>query len=226
MKQLGTVVHGERETRLQPLFTWGKGKKKEQGMSLWSDEGLKYFRCAKKKWKEVYADNEEKQMMYGEFENWLNMCGKNIMVGTSNKTLHSVLARWTSKDDGKLRKTLESECIGSKEEEEEGYNSDRDYNLLSKTWSREEREKQNRNKGREVERADEALRGNKDNIEGKIEESANEINDSTFTMTKKNMQGDNKIWAVRQRQQGVILLGEKRKDRLEGDKNLCYWKGS
>jgi hypothetical protein len=50
---------------------------------------------------------------------------------------------------------------------------------------REESEKQNRNKGREVENADEALRGNKDNIEGKIEESAGEINGSTFTMTKR-----------------------------------------
>ncbi len=36
-----------------------------------------------------------------------------------------------------------------------------------------------------MERADEALRGNKANIEGKIEESANKINDSTFTMTKR-----------------------------------------
>jgi hypothetical protein len=36
-----------------------------------------------------------------------------------------------------------------------------------------------------VERADEALRGNKDNIEGKFEESADKINDSTFTMTKR-----------------------------------------
>ena len=123
--------------------------------------------------------------MYSEFENWFELYGKNITVGKINKTLHSVLARWTLKDDDKLRKTVESECIGSKEEEEEGYNSDRGYNLLSKTWLREEREKQNRNKGREVERADEALRGNKDNIEGKIEESAYEINDSTFTMTKR-----------------------------------------
>jgi hypothetical protein len=47
MKQLGAAVHGERETRLQLLFTGGKGKKKEQhGMSLWSVEGLKYFRHA------------------------------------------------------------------------------------------------------------------------------------------------------------------------------------
>ncbi len=48
MKQLGAAVHGERETRLQPLFTAVKGKKKEQGMSLWSVEGLKYFRRAEK----------------------------------------------------------------------------------------------------------------------------------------------------------------------------------
>jgi hypothetical protein len=48
MKQLGAAVHGERETRLRPLCTGGKGKKKEQGMSLWSDEGLKYFRHAEK----------------------------------------------------------------------------------------------------------------------------------------------------------------------------------
>jgi hypothetical protein len=48
MKQLGLAVHGEKETRLRPLFTGGKGKKKEQGMSLWSVEGLKYFRHAEK----------------------------------------------------------------------------------------------------------------------------------------------------------------------------------
>ena len=48
-------------------------------------------------------------MIYGEFENWLIMYGKNIMVGKSNKTLHSVSARWTLKDDDKLRKTVESE---------------------------------------------------------------------------------------------------------------------
>ncbi len=52
-------------------------------------------------------------------------------------------------------------------------------------WWRENREKQNRHKGREVERADEALKGNKDNKEGKIEESVNQINNSTFTMTKR-----------------------------------------
>ncbi len=48
IKQLGAAVHGERGTKLRPLFTGGKGKKKEQGMSLWSVEGLKYLRRAEK----------------------------------------------------------------------------------------------------------------------------------------------------------------------------------
>jgi hypothetical protein len=80
-------------------------------------------------------------MMYGEFENWLNMYGKNITVGKSNKTLNLVLARWILEDDDKLMRTVESKCIGIKEEEEEGYNSDKGYNLLSMTWSGEERVK-------------------------------------------------------------------------------------
>ncbi len=67
----------------------------------------------------MYADNEKKRMLYGEFENWLKMYGKDITVGKSNKTLHLVLARWTSKDDDKSRKTVESECSGIKDEEEE-----------------------------------------------------------------------------------------------------------
>jgi hypothetical protein len=39
MKQLGAAVHGDRETKKRPLFTGRKGKKKEQGKSLWSGEG-------------------------------------------------------------------------------------------------------------------------------------------------------------------------------------------
>jgi hypothetical protein len=153
--------------------------------------------------------------MYGEFENWLNMYGKIITVGKSNKTFHQVLARWTSKDDDKSRKTVESECDGSKEEEKEGYNSDRGYNLLSKTWSREERKKQNRNKGSDVEKAEEAQRGNKDNVEDKIEESADEINGSTFTLTKrKNVRGQQNVSSLAKAKRSHTTRGEgeKRKD--------------
>ncbi len=86
MKQLGAAVHGDRETKKQTLFTGGKGKKKKQGKSLWSGEGLKYFKH-QKKWREVYADDEKMQMMYNGFESWLNKYGKDITVGkNSNKT--------------------------------------------------------------------------------------------------------------------------------------------
>jgi hypothetical protein len=47
-KKMGAAVHGEWETRLQLLFAGWKGKKKVQGMSLWSVEGLKYSRHAEK----------------------------------------------------------------------------------------------------------------------------------------------------------------------------------
>ncbi len=48
MKELGAAVHGEQEVKVRPLFTEGTGKKKEQGKSLWSDEGMKYFQRAEK----------------------------------------------------------------------------------------------------------------------------------------------------------------------------------
>ena len=59
--------------------------------------------------------------MYGEFENWLNEYGKDIKVGKSNKTLHPLLASWTTKNDNKPTKIGEAECDGSEEEEDEGY---------------------------------------------------------------------------------------------------------
>jgi hypothetical protein len=48
MKQFGAAMHGDREPKKRPLFTGGKGKKKEQGRSLWSGEGMKYFYRAEK----------------------------------------------------------------------------------------------------------------------------------------------------------------------------------
>jgi hypothetical protein len=83
------------------------------------------------------------QMIYGGFESWLNKYGKDITVGKNiNKTLHLVMVQWTLKDNDMLRKTLELECNISEEEEEgDGYCSDKGYNLLSKMWLREERDK-------------------------------------------------------------------------------------
>jgi hypothetical protein len=64
------------------------------------------------------------------------------------KTLHSIIARWTSKDKHKLGKSAKPESNESKDKEDEGYCSDKGNNLLSRTWLREEREKQKRNEDR------------------------------------------------------------------------------
>jgi hypothetical protein len=133
----------------------------------------------------VYADNEKMQMMYGGLESWLNKYGKDITVGkNSYKTLHLVMARWTSKDDDMSRKTLELECNISKEEEEdEGYCSNKVYNLLSKTWSREDRDKEKRNECIDVDRNDKASRGNGNDKE-EIRESGDEVHGRSFLLLR------------------------------------------
>ncbi len=76
------------------------------------------------------------------------------------------MTRWTLKDNDMSRKTLELECNISKEEEEDdGYCSNKGYNLLSKTWSREERDKEKRNKGIDVGKQEKRQRQRRDERE-------------------------------------------------------------
>jgi hypothetical protein len=128
-------------------------------------------------------------MMYGGFESWLNKYGKDITAGkNSNKTLHFVMARWTSKDNDMSRKTLELECNISKEEEEEDdrYCFHKGYNLLSKTWSREERDKETRNESIDVDRTDKASRENSDDEE-EMRESGDEVHGRSFLLLRNRL---------------------------------------
>ncbi len=85
------------------------------------------------------------------------------------------------------RKTLELECSISKEEEEDnGYCSNKGYNLLSKMWSREERDKEKRNKGIDVDRTDKASRGNGDNEEER-RESRDEEHGRSFLLLRNRL---------------------------------------
>ena len=53
--------------------------------------------------------------------------------------MHSVLARWKSTEDRGLGHNNDNkECDENEEDEDEGYNLDIGYDLLSKRWSREE----------------------------------------------------------------------------------------
>ncbi len=126
--------------------------------------------------------------MYGGFESWLKKYGKDVTVRkTSNKTLHLVMVRWTLKDNDMSRKTLELECnISIEEEEDDGYCSDKGYNLLSKTWSREERDKEKRNKGIDVDRTDKASRGNGEDEE-EMKESGDEVHGRSFLLLRNRL---------------------------------------
>jgi hypothetical protein len=85
------------------------------------------------------------------------------------------------------RKTLELECNISREEEEDnGYCSNKGYSLLSKTWSREERDKEKKNKGIDVDRTDKASRGNGDNKE-EMKESGDEVHGRSFLLLKNRL---------------------------------------
>jgi hypothetical protein len=56
------------------------------------------------------------------------------------------MARWTAR--GKCNSDINAKTEGidsNNDEEDEGYSSDKGTNLLSKMWSKEEREKQKRN---------------------------------------------------------------------------------
>ncbi len=130
------------------------------------------------------------QLMYGGFESWLNKYGKDITVRkNSNKTLHFVMARWTLKDNDISRKTLELECNiskGKEEEEDNGYYSDKGYNLLSKTWSIEERDKEKRNEGIDMDRTDKASRGNGNNKK-EMRESGDEVHGRSFLLLRNRL---------------------------------------
>ena len=105
VRTLGMVVHGEKGPKAKHLFTGGKGKKRGDGMSLWSNQGMKYFMKAQGKLTSVYLDEASTREMYAEFEQWLNEYSTNVKVGKRvNKTLHSVLARWISTEDSIKKK--------------------------------------------------------------------------------------------------------------------------
>ncbi len=82
------------------------------------------------------------------------------------------------------RKTLELECNISKDkEEDDGYCFNKGYNLLSKTWSKKERDKERRNEGIDVDRTDKASRGNGDEEE-EMKESGDEVHGISFLLLR------------------------------------------
>jgi hypothetical protein len=145
----------------------------------------------KKTWRKVYKDKETVRGIHGGFETWLNRYRKEItVVKNSMKTLHFVIARWTLKDESKPGKSVEPESNESKDKEDKVYCLDKGNNLLSRTWSREEREKQKRNKDRN------------DNRQCNNNERNNIVNSSNSEDGKDNVCGSSSRERLDKRQQG------------------------
>ncbi len=67
--------------------------------------------------------------VYGGFGTWLNKNEKEITVANNSmKTLHYVIARWTSKVERKSGKSAEPESNESEDEEDKGYCLDKGNN--------------------------------------------------------------------------------------------------
>ncbi len=131
------------------------------------------------------------------------------------------MARWTLKDNDISRKTLELECNISEEGgEDDGYCSNKGYNLLSKTWSREERDKEKRNKGIGVDRTVKASRGNGNNKE-EMKESGDEVHGRSFLLLRNRL--DEGQQNMGQRGQGVLqgeTLDHREREEVERNKQL------
>ncbi len=76
--------------------------------------------------------------------------------------------------------------ISEEEEEDKGYCSNKGYNLLSKMWSREERDKEKGNKGIDVDRSDKTSRGNGDDEE-EMRESGDEVHGRSFLLLRNRL---------------------------------------
>jgi hypothetical protein len=97
-----------------------------------------YYRHTEKVWRKVYKDETIIKELYWEFDKWLHTYGRGIIVSkTSSKSLHSVLARYITKNDTNNNQGLEAgtdgvESInGSDDDEADGYFSDEGNNTLS-----------------------------------------------------------------------------------------------
>jgi hypothetical protein len=146
------------EKKIRPLYTGGQGKRKELRKSLFSNEGVKFFKWAEKKWKETYKCENMMRILYHGFKDWLNDVGKQIKAGDdSSRTYHLVMVMWRAEEteDNKTKKggkavpsnnSDESTNESDEDNDNEGYMLDSGLQLLSKNWSKEEMERKKRSK--------------------------------------------------------------------------------
>ncbi len=60
----GAAAHTRKSPKLKPMFTGGKGQKRNKSNSLWSKEGMKIFYLAEKNWRRVYNNRQDMKRLY------------------------------------------------------------------------------------------------------------------------------------------------------------------
>ncbi len=135
-QDIRTKAGGEPEKKEKPRFSTGEGKKREEGKSLWNNEGKKYFRAMEGKWKKIYDSKEAMTVLYNMWDNWIESKGKEIQVGDGSKTFHYVMGTWYDDDEtGGLKDT--NDDIGE-DEDKDGYSSDRNHSRHRRAWMKGE----------------------------------------------------------------------------------------
>ncbi len=64
MQESGPAAIRNPKKKLKPIFTSRGGQKRVQGKSLWNKEGMRDFRSAEEKWKEIYHSEEDMKILY------------------------------------------------------------------------------------------------------------------------------------------------------------------
>ena len=102
------LLQGDTNKKASALFTGGKGKKKMIGKVQWNEEGLKYYKHAERKYRELYK-SKLMDIIYRGWEKWLldvshrNESSYLPVDGSSSKTFHSIMGTW-------LRNGKEDDC--------------------------------------------------------------------------------------------------------------------
>ncbi len=97
--------HGNPEKKLRRLFMSGRGKKREYGTSLWTDEDT-----GEKNWKLAYNNKALFTKLIHGWGKWIREEGADDIVGDGGNVIrcyNKVLGTWTEKDaetarDGKV----------------------------------------------------------------------------------------------------------------------------
>ena len=139
MRESGSNAMGNPEKKMKPHFTSGDGQKRVQGKSLWSKEGMKYFRDAETAWKDIYDSKEDMIVLYNGWEDWIMTKGKEFKVGDgSNKTFHYVMGSWYNEETPESKKKNDESEGEDNSGEEGGYSSDRAHSKHRGAWVRGE----------------------------------------------------------------------------------------